>query len=133
MKTLRYIAFIPSFILTLVLTNLILTYLVKFINVFSELESPTYIIFLKSVLVIIVASYASIFVFPQERKKIPLIISVIFSLIFCLGKIFVLYYFSKADIKPSSDTFFSEIVGVIGFFVGSIYIVWQLKKDNYYI
>ena len=74
MKILRLILFIPGFILTIFISNLLFELLVYLTNYFSSFESSPYAFiwddFIKSIFISIASILAGLYIYPLKKKLI---------------------------------------------------------------
>jgi hypothetical protein len=134
MKILRLILFIPGFILTIFISNLLFELLVYLTNYFSSFESSPYAFiwddFIKSIFISIASILAGLYIYPLKKKLIPLII---FTLFYIFLSILVFYLFEKLRefIPPllQKKSFISQISVTAGYFVG-LCVNWYTTINN---
>lgn len=134
MKILRLIAFIPAFILTLVVCNTLITLLLYLINFFIQYPSPLSFLwdnFLKSAFVSYFGIFIGVLVYPLKNQLIPLIIFSLFY-VFILIFLFLFYdkYWELISEEVSNFTIVNQISTILGVLVG-VGGVWYsyIKRD----
>ena len=77
MKTVRYISFIPAFFISLFIAKILvklIIYLISFLNQFRGIEPDfLWIDFIVHVFSVFIAISASIEIYPNQNKKIPIL------------------------------------------------------------
>lgn len=119
MKTLRLIVFIPAFILTLIIGNLLIELFYYLINLFYSIDSsPLSFLwddFLKSAIVSYGGIYVGLLVYPFKNRIVPLII---FSLFYLIIFVFLFYFYNTYLELISKETVNLTIVNQISIIIG---------------
>lgn len=134
MKTVRYISFIPAFFISLFIAKILvklIIYLISFLNLFRGIEPNfLWIDFIVQVFSVFIAISASIEIYPNQNKKIPIIICGIIILTISVLSNYLIFTDEFKDETPLSIKIKTILTTIINFLVYS-YILFNYKKNNY--
>lgn len=134
MKTVRYISFIPAFFISLFIAKILvklIIYLISFLNQFRGIEPNfLWIDFIVHVFSVFIAISASIEIYPNQNKKIPIIICGIIILTISVLSNYLIFMDEFKDETPIRIKIKTILTTIINFLVYS-YILFNYKKNNY--
>lgn len=131
MKIFQYIIFIPVFIVYVLWT----TPLIYRINRIPYLDYFELVLFLiQTIWVFISATYLSLYLYPNKRKKTPLILISIITILISIGQVTHIYYSIGLHYKTellANSIILSKILLSIGCLVGGGIAFWLIRRYNY--
>ena len=131
MKIVRLIAFIPSALLAMVVVNLIYTLIIKILSYMNNGDVGYLAILIKTATVSMAATITGIYVYPFNKKLIPLLSITILLIFFIFFKYYIISLFGGYiinDVTPAEVG--AEIVNSIGFVIGIGYSWYAYYKDE---
>lgn len=131
MKIVRLIAFIPSALLAMVVVNLFFTLFIKIISYMNIGDAGYFVILIKTATISMTAIITGIYVYPFNKKLIPLLSITILLIFFIFFKYYFISLFGSYiinDVAPAEVG--AEIVNSIGFVIGIGYSWYASYKDE---